>query len=210
MTPPEPPAPLSSEAVRQLLGVSRETWAPLEAHVTLLKKWQRRINLVSQASLEHVWRRHVLDCAQLLRHRKSLGAPWYDLGSGAGYPGLVLALLGLGHVRLVESDQRKAAFLAEAVRQTAAPAKILNRRIETLQEGAAATVTARALAPLPRLLELAAPLLDERTELWLWKGQDVEVELTEAAKYWKMTIERYDSMSDPAGTVLKLSEVSRV
>lgn len=204
------PAPLGPQAVREALDVSRETWAAIETYVVLLKKWQRRINLVAASSLDDVWRRHVLDSAQLLRHRQRLALPWYDLGSGAGFPGLVLALLGLGEVRLVESDQRKAAFLAEAIRLTGAPATVLNRRLETLEPANAATITARALAPLPRLLGLAAPLLTSETELWLWKGQDVEVELTEAAKYWKMTIERYDSISDPTGTVLRLREVCRV
>jgi 16S rRNA (guanine527-N7)-methyltransferase len=190
------------------LAVSRETFARLETHVTLLQRWQPRINLVASASLPDLWRRHVLDSGQLALLCPRPPTPWYDLGSGAGFPGLVLSLLGLGHVHLVESDRRKCAFLAEAIRLTGADASVSPRRIETLA-GPARTLTARALAPLPRLLELAAPLLGAKTELWLWKGQDVEAELTEAAKSWNMRIERHRSISDPTGTILHLRELSR-
>jgi len=200
---------LDSEAARRLLDVSRETWTPLERYIALLERWQPRINLVARRSLDDLWRRHVLDSAQLARHRERLASPWYDLGSGAGFPGLVLVLLGLGQVRLVESDRRKAAFLAEAARLSDAAAVVLNQRIEALPKTDAATITARALAPLPRLLALAAPLLTAETELWLWKGQDVEVELTNAARCWNMRVERYRSISDPTGTILHLTEVSR-
>lgn len=204
-------APLAAEAVRVALDVSRETWRPIEAHVALLEKWQARINLVARNSLADVWRRHVLDSGQLLRHCPKLPSPWYDLGSGAGFPALVLALLGAGAACLVESDRRKCAFLGEARRLTGAPVRVLEQRVEALaQAPAAAVITARAFAPLPRLLRLAAPLLTSETEFWLWKGQDVEAELTEAAKYWKMTAARHASISDPTGTILHLREVSRV
>lgn len=199
---------LGPESVRAALAVSRETFARLEVHVAVLQRWQRRINLVGPASLPDLWRRHVLDSGQLALLCPHLPAPWYDLGSGAGFPGLVLSLLGLGHVHLVESDLRKCAFLAEAIRLTGANADVLPRRIETL-EGRARTLTARALAPLSRLLELAAPMIGAETELWFWKGQDVEAELTESAKSWKMRIERHRSISDPSGTILHLRELSR-
>jgi 16S rRNA (guanine527-N7)-methyltransferase len=116
--------------------------------------------------------------------------------------------MGLGHVRLVESDQRKCAFLSEARRLAEAEATVLPARVETLS-GPAATITARAFAPLSRLLDLTAPLIGSETVFWLWKGQDVEVELTQAAKCWNMTVERYPSLSDPRGTILHLREVSR-
>jgi 16S rRNA (guanine527-N7)-methyltransferase len=197
----------AAEAVFAALDVSRETFDRLRAYVSLLRRWQQRINLVAPASLPEVWRRHVLDSAQLAPICPHMPAPWYDLGSGAGFPGLVLALLGLGEVHLVESDQRKCIFLNEARRSTGAPATVLNRRVEELDRPAAA-ITARAFAPLPRLLRLAAPLITPKTELWLWKGQDVEAELTETAKCWNMTVERHRSVSDPTGTILHLREVS--
>jgi 16S rRNA (guanine527-N7)-methyltransferase len=202
------PEILTAEAAGAALAVSRETLARLETHVALLRHWQKRINLVAEATLDDVWRRHVLDSGQLRAIRPHLPAPWYDLGSGAGFPGLVLSLLGLGQVRLVESDQRKCAFLNEAKRLAGAEATVHAGRIETLS-GPAAAITARALAPLPRLLELAAALIGPETELWLWKGQDVEVELTEAAKCWSMRVDRHASLSDPRGTILHLREVSR-
>ena len=196
------------DEVCEVLDVSRETCARLEMHVSLLRRWQERINLVAPNSLAQVWRRHVFDSGQLSLIRPKLAAPWYDLGSGAGFPGLVLAILGLGEVHLVESDQRKCVFLGEARRLTGATATVLNRRIEALS-APAASITARALAPLPRLLQLAAPLIAPDTEFWLWKGQDVEAELTETTKYWKMTVAQHPSMSDPTGTILHLKEVSR-
>ncbi|MDP6705452.1 MAG: 16S rRNA (guanine(527)-N(7))-methyltransferase RsmG [Alphaproteobacteria bacterium] len=202
--------PLSAAAVARQLDVSRETLDRLSAHVALLGRWQRRINLVSNESLRDVWRRHVLDSAQLRRYRPRLDGLWLDLGSGAGFPGLVLAILGLGRVRLVESDQRKCAFLAEAARITGTEVEIVPRRIESLAPGPADVITARALAPLPKLLATAAPLVGAETELLLWKGQDVEIELTEAAKYWNMRIERLPSVTDPAGTILSLRELARV
>ncbi|MCG8591835.1 MAG: 16S rRNA (guanine(527)-N(7))-methyltransferase RsmG, partial [Proteobacteria bacterium] len=192
----------------EALGVSRETSERLTRHISLLERWQKRINLVAPASLGEVWTRHVLDSGQLALLTPRLPAPWLDLGSGAGFPGLVLSLMGLGEVHLVESDQRKCTFLNEARRLTEAPATVMKRRIEDLRTPAAA-ITARALAPLPRLLELAAPITTPETEFWLWKGQDVEGELTEAAKCWKMTVERHRSISDPTGTILHLKEVSR-
>jgi 16S rRNA (guanine527-N7)-methyltransferase len=204
------PAPSTAEDFRRRLDVSRETLARLTAYVDLLGRWQRRLNLVSRDSLTDVWHRHVLDSAQLAKHRPHLGGLWLDLGSGAGFPGLVLAILGLGHVHLVESDQRKCAFLAEAARITETEVSIERRRIEEVRLGPADVITARALAPLPRLLPLAAPLVGPETELLLWKGQDVDGELTEAAKYWRMRAERLPSITDPAGTILSLKELARV
>ncbi len=204
------PSPLTAEACGRRLGVSRETLARLEAYVDLLGRWQRRINLVSRASLGDIWRRHVLDSGQLLRHRPHLDGLWLDLGSGAGFPGLVLAILGAGDVHLVESDQRKCAFLAEAARVSGVEVAIEPCRVEELRLGPASVITARAVAPLSRLLPLAFPLVGPDTELLLWKGQDVEEELTEVAKYWRMRVERLPSISDPAGTILSLRELDRV
>jgi len=199
-------------------NVSRETLAHLERYVALLRKWLPAINLVGARTLDDVWRRHMLDSAQLAG--LASGKRWLDLGSGAGFPGLVLAILGVGEVHLVESDARKAAFLSAVVRETGVRATVHATRIESLRAEPFDVITARALAPLKRLLEWSerfrrdlapSPLEGEgrgggctipSTVSLFPKGQDVDVELTEAAKCWKLTVDRVPSLSDPRGTVL--------
>lgn len=202
-------APLSPEAFASELDVSRETMARLQTLAHLLQKWNERINLVSQASLNDLWRRHMLDSAQLRRLGPAHG-PWLDLGSGAGFPGLVLAAMGAPTMHLVESDARKCVFLREATRAMAVDVTVHNCRIERLPAQSAAAITARALAPLPKLLALAAPHLAPGGVCLFPKGQDVEAELTEASKSWRMRAERIASLSDPRGVVLRLKELSHV
>lgn len=199
-----------AEAFRQATNVSRETLARLETYETLLRRWQAAINLVGPATLADVWRRHFLDSWQLLALAPATARRWADLGSGAGFPGLVLAILGAPEMHLVESDGRKCAFLAEVARETGTRVVIHRARIETLDPLGADIVTARALAPLDRLLAWshrhAAP---DATCLFL-KGQDVERELTLAAKSWSMQLRRHPSRSDPAGIVLEVKGLRRV
>ena len=181
--------------------------ARLAAYVALLEKWNASINLVSKASLADVWRRHILDSVQLLELAPADGS-WLDLGSGAGLPGLVIALIGRRGVALVESDNRKAAFLREAARLSEAPVVVHRQRIEKLAPQAVRVISARALAPLPRLLPLLHRHMTADTVCLLLKGQDVEGELTQAAKSWIMRVERIPSRSDPAGVILQVTEVS--
>ena len=183
--------------------------ARLEAYAALLQRWQRAINLVSNQSLSDLWRRHMLDSAQLLQHAPGSDGIWLDLGSGAGFPGLVLAIMGVGDMRIVERDARKCAFLSEAARVTGTEVIVLNRPIAEVDPVAADVITARALAPLPRLLGMAVPFIARKTVLLLPKGRNVGIELTEAAKCWKMRVEQSASLTDPSGTILRLREVSR-
>ena len=203
---------MTAAEFRRETGVSRETLARLEAHLALLRAWQPRINLVGEATLDDPWRRHMLDSAQLLdlapARSEGPARRWVDLGSGAGFPGMVLAILGAGEVHLVESDRRKAAFLAESARRTGARATIHNRRAEELDPFAADVVTARALAPLARLLALAWPFIAQHTVCLFPKGRNVEKELTEARKNWTMSVEYLASRSDPSGTILRLRRVA--
>jgi 16S rRNA (guanine527-N7)-methyltransferase len=191
-------------------GVSRETIHRLAAYLELLRRWQARINLVSAASLSDPWRRHFLDSAQLFPLVAPLDARLYDIGSGGGFPGLVLAIMGLRDVHLVESDRRKAEFLREAARITAAPVQIHVVRAEKLSPGDADFVTARGCATLPKLLELAEPFLKPSGICLFLKGRGVGVELTAAKKAWNMKISRLPSKSDPEGTILRLEELHRV
>lgn len=206
----EPKPKYSSEQFAQEQNVSRETLARLDAYVNLLLVWNKRINLIARSTEADVWRRHILDSAQLYPLIPRDCSSLMDLGSGAGFPGLVLAIMGVGGVRLVESDARKAAFLREAARVTGAVAEVIHRRIEALSPGPVDVVTARALAPLSELLTLAAPHMGPKTIGLFLKGQHLEAELTQAHKIWRMTVDCIPSRSDPSGSVVRVREVSHV
>ncbi|MCH7943350.1 MAG: 16S rRNA (guanine(527)-N(7))-methyltransferase RsmG [Proteobacteria bacterium] len=196
--------PLTAEGFAVATDVSRETIERLEAYVALLERWGRRINLVGRASMADVWRRHMLDSAQILPHLSADCRRLIDFGSGAGFPGLVLAILGVEGVELIESDGRKCAFLAEAARITGAAVTIHNMRIESLTPFPADVITARACAPLEKLLHYAEPFWASHTRLIALKGAHVDKELTEAAKYWNIDVERSPSLTDPHAAVLSI------
>jgi 16S rRNA (guanine527-N7)-methyltransferase len=201
--------PLSREAFAASLGVSRETLDRLTVYLDLLHRWQRAINLVGPATLADPWRRHILDSAQLLTHLPAGTTSLVDLGSGAGFPGMVLAVLGVPGVVLIESDRRKAQFLREVARATGTEVTVRAERIENLAGWPADVVTARALAPLPRLLPLAERFLAADSVCLFLKGYNAERELTQALKSWHMVPEMFSSLSAPTGTVLKLRGVGR-
>ena len=201
--------PLSPDGFAAQTGVSRETVARLEAYAGLLKRWSGRINLVSRNTLGDLWRRHFLDSAQLLRLIPEKTRNLADLGSGAGFPGLVLAILGVSGVELLESDQRKCVFLREAARIANAPVKIIDSRIETVKPHAADVITARACAPLDKLLPLAQRFIVPETICLFLKGENVEEELTAARRNWRMSAARLSSRADPRGVILKLEQVTR-
>ena len=200
------PAPLSPEAFQTATAVSRETLARLDTYLVLLQKWQPRINLVGAATLRDSWRRHVLDSAQLAPLLPESTRTLVDLGSGAGFPGLVLAILGVPDVHLIESDQRKVAFLREVGAATQTKITVHPARIEAVPPFSADVVTARALAPLASLIGYALPFLGPKGVCLFLKGEQAEREITESQRV--MTIERFKSRSDPSGVVLRLSAIS--
>ncbi|MGI9508228.1 MAG: 16S rRNA (guanine(527)-N(7))-methyltransferase RsmG [Geminicoccaceae bacterium] len=200
---------MSPEDFVASIDVSRETLGRLETYLSLLLRWQRAINLVGPATLHDPWRRHILDSAQLLSHLPATDGAIYDLGSGAGLPGLVLAIMGCNNVHLIESDQRKAQFLREVIRSLGLPVSLQVQRIEALPPECADIITARALAPLPRLLDLAVPLLKPGGQCLFLKGRNASDELTEAGKCWRMASQFFPSRSDPSGSVLKLRDIVR-
>jgi len=202
--------PLTRDGFQTATGVSRETCDRLAAHEALLRRWQRAINLVARDSLRDPWRRHYLDSAQLAPLIPERAARLVDIGSGAGFPGLILALVTGRTVDLVESDGRKCAFLREAARVTEAPVRVHEGRIDAAAITDAGLVTARALAPLDRLCALAAPLLAPDGVCLFLKGRTVAEELTAAKKRWKMRVERVPSRSDPAGVILRLGDLRPV
>jgi 16S rRNA (guanine527-N7)-methyltransferase len=183
----------------------------LGLYLDLLKTWQSRINLVSDASLADPWRRHMLDSAQLIPLLAKDAESIVDLGSGAGFPGLVIAILTGHPVHLIDSDARKCVFLREAGRLTNTLVQVHNTRIERLKTLEAAPkadiVTARALAPLPHLLAFAAPILKPGGRCLFLKGQGVAAELTASEETWKMRLTRVQSRSDPSGTILVVDDL---
>ena len=191
------------------VDVSRETLARLTTYVALLERWQNSVNLVSKGTLSDIWRRHILDSAQLYSLLPSPFGRVVDLGSGAGFPGMVLAIMGATDVELIEANTRKCGFLREVARVTNTQVIINNDRIEGGVPRIADVVTARALAPLPRLLGYAKTYVGPETICLFLKGRRLHQELTDARKTWKMGITTITSLSDAGGSVLHLRKLSR-
>ena len=195
-------------------NVSRETLALLETYVALLGDWNQRHNLVSEKSLENVWHRHVWDSAQLIGFVPDTATSLVDLGSGAGFPGIVLATMlrerpGFRTV-LYESIAKKCRFLEESATQLHLNVEVRNARMEQAKREPFGLVTARACAPLAKLLGYARPFQDSSTVNLFLKGQSVESELTEARTSWRMKVERHQSLTDPSGVILEIRDLSHV
>ena len=209
--PAGPPLPVISgpEEFARAFNVSRETLDKLGIYVSLLSQWQKRINLVANATLPEVWHRHVADSAQLVALAPSEPRTWLDLGSGGGFPGLVVAIMlhGAGtRVTLVESDRRKAAFLAEVARQTGTPVEIQTVRIEQMATQGMLTpvevVSARALAPLERLISLSLPFFGDDTVGVFPKGRGAESEIADARTAWAFDVETTPSLTEEAARIV--------
>lgn len=187
-------------------NVSRETLERLDRYADLLDRWHKMMSLVSGASLQDMWRRHFFDSAQLFNLLPANPSPLVDLGSGAGFPGLVLAIMGVPNVTLIESSRKKCSFLQEVARETDTDVEIFAGRIEQFRAPELArTITARALAPLDKLLELAEPLLAPGGQYLFMKGARAEEELTVAQKKWHIEVERIRSLSDDQATILRIT-----
>lgn len=204
-------APYGPAEFQRETGVSRETLERLSAYAALLLKWNARINLIGRGSEAELWRRHILDSAQLLPLIPNSARQIADVGSGAGLPGLILSILNsTASFALIEPDQHKAAFLREAIRVTQSTAIVHNSRVEEADLTTQDVVLARALAPLDRLLEMVQKLVSIHTVCIFPKGAAAEQELTEARTRWKMQVRQVPSRTDPAGRILVLTEVARV
>jgi len=203
------PDPMTPDEFARQAGVSRETLARLKRYAEMLEKWNRRINLVGRGTIDDLWRRHMLDSAQLLPLIPADAVSLVDLGSGAGFPGLVLAICGLENVHLIEADRKKCAFLREVAREADTRVTIHNKRIKEIESFQADIVTSRALAPLPKLLDMAVSFTKKHSILLFLKGRSADGELTEAAKEWNMRVDRIPSRTDPEGTILRLEAISR-
>ena len=195
--------------------VSRETMERLELLVRLLKKWNPKINLVSKSTLANVWDRHIVDSVQVFFSVDPKFSHWVDIGSGGGFPGLVVAILAVektpnAKITLIESDQRKCAFLRTVLRETGCKAQVISKRIETAEPQAADVLSARALADLPSLLEFSERHLDAAGTALFPKGVTWEKELKAAQESWSFDHEVIKSRTEPGAVILKIEGLSRV
>ncbi len=204
------------KALSDLLSVSHETTAHvsyetkktrLEHYAELLLEWNEKINLVAASTIPHLWERHFLDSAQLFPLLPPKTRKLVDMGSGAGFPGLVLACLGVPHVHLIESIGKKARFLSHVTKELSLNVTVHQERIEAVQGFRADVVTARALTALPELLGLAKPFMGEESVALFLKGQNAPAELTEAKKYWTFLCEAHPSQTAPDSAILKIRHV---
>lgn len=196
------------------LNVSRETIERLKLYEVLLHKWNPRINLVSRASLAESWERHIEDSMQILAPAPHPADHWVDLGSGGGFPGLVVAIMGMDQkspakVTLVESDTRKCAFLRSVIRETGAPASVINDRIENIPPLQADILSARALADLSKLLSFADRHLGKSGTAIFPKGASWTNELSEAQRAWSFSHQVVKSATETGPVILTITGIAR-
>jgi len=207
----------SPEAFRKAFNASRETIEKLELYENELKRWQRAVNLVAPSTLERIWHRHFADSAQLTEFISPTAGHLVDIGSGGGFPGLVLAILLREKsdlkVTLVESDGRKAAFLRETARRIKIPVEIMSTRIESnasvKELNSVDTVTARAFAPFDRLFGLVFPVFSRQTVGIFLKGRDFALEIESARQTWAFEYELRESKTDSEGRVVVVRDLAR-
>lgn len=197
------------------IDVSRETLDRLHAYVALLEKWNPRINLVARSTLGQVWERHFVDSAQVFGYAPEDAEHWVDLGSGGGFPGLVVATLALEYrpnlrVTLVESDTRKATFLRTVIRELGLNAKVIDKRIEAIEPLGADVLSARALADLSMLLVFSDQHLSEKGTALFPKGATWEKEVLDAQQTWRFSYDRFTSKTEAEAVILRIREVSHV
>ena len=202
-------------AALALTPVSRETAVRLDRYVALLEAWQAKTNLIAPSTLPQLWTRHIADSLQLLTLKPDAKI-WIDLGSGGGFPGVVLACALTetpgAQIHLVERIAKKAAFLREAIRVTAASGVVHLSEIEDIVEkwtGRVDCITARALAPLHQLIGFVEPLVNKGTTALFLKGQDVEAELTESTKYWNIRHKLHPSRTGGQGWIVEIDQIAR-
>ena len=198
-----------------VFDVSRETMDRLLAYAALLIKWNPKINLVAKSTIPDIWHRHIADSAQLWVLAPRGAKTWVDIGSGAGFPGLVIAAIAAEKapdltMTLVESDRRKSVFLQSAAREMGITVKVITKRIEQLESQNADILSARALSSLTQLLEFTEKHRKPCGVCLFPKGARVDSELTEASSCWHMAYETFPSMTDPDAVILRIGEFKRV
>ena len=206
---------ISQDNFAETFDVSRETMSRLEAYAALLVKWNPKINLVAKSTVSSVWHRHMADSAQLWALAPKSAKTWLDIGSGAGFPGLVIAAIAVEKapdlvVTLVESDRRKSIFLQSAAREMGIKVQVVTKRIELLEAQNTDILSARALSSLTQLLEFAEKHRNKNGTCLFPKGVRVDSELTDASSCWHMAYETFPSMTDSDAVILRIGEFKRV
>ena len=206
---------LSRFKLKSDLSLSDSTMDMLDHFVDLTQRWSKSINLIGPASAEQIWHRHILDSAQLIDVASQDARSWLDLGSGGGFPGMVVAILASEirpelRVCLVESDQRKAAFLRSVARETGVSVTVHASRVEDLDRQDADILSARALAPLPRLLSLAVTHVAPHGVCLFPKGTTFQSEVDQALENWSFTHHKVPSVTQPGAMVLVIRDIQRV
>ncbi len=200
-------------AIENALNVSRETFDKLAAFAELVRKWNPKINLVSKNSLDDLWQRHILDSVQVFELAEGEGH-WVDLGSGGGFPGIVVTILNQEaqnfQVTMVESDQRKCAFLRTAIRELGLTALVKTERIEQLDGLGADILSARALSDLTQLLDFTELHLNSDGTALFPKGQNWRSEDSDAKQVWAYALEAVESKTNPTAAILKIKDITRV
>ncbi|MFN3663036.1 16S rRNA (guanine(527)-N(7))-methyltransferase RsmG [Yoonia sp.] len=196
------------------VDVSRETLEALHAFSALVLKWTPKINLISASTRADIWDRHIIDSVQIYGHAPEKFNLWLDIGSGGGFPGIVAAIIGKQYTPaaafiLIESDQRKSAFLRNVVRELALNASVSAVRIENVPSVGADVVSARALGALPVLLPLVAAHIADHGVALLHKGRQATKEIEDARKDWRFDLEEAPSLTDPEARILMIQRISR-
>ncbi len=196
------------------VDVSRETLERLDNYAALLSKWNPAINLVAPSTLQHLWKRHFLDSAQVLELAPN-AKKWVDIGTGGGFPGMIIAILAAQmrpnmRVTCIESDLRKATFLRNVARETGVDVQVISERIEQVEPLSADVLSARALAPLTKLLGFAERHLSLNGRALFLKGVSYADEVKEALENWRFQVDTYASKTDPNAVILTLGDISRV
>lgn len=197
------------ELLNKHLPVSYETAEKLKIYYDLLLKWQSKINLISNDTIGDIFNRHFLDSLQIIKLLPKISGTIVDIGSGAGFPGMVLAISGIRNIHLVESDSKKISFLKEVARLTKTEVLIHHSRIEELPETKASAVVARALAPLEELFSYAFPLVSHGAICLFPKGKKYSMEIEEAKKIWNFDYNAFPSITDPEGMILEIRNLER-
>ncbi|SLN40680.1 Ribosomal RNA small subunit methyltransferase G [Roseovarius albus] len=200
---------------RVQVDVSRETKQRLDVYLELLKKWNSKINLVSPKTIDDAWNRHFVDSFQIHQIADCTGKKWVDVGSGAGFPGLVAAIAGMdsdnpNQITLIESDMRKCMFLRTVIREINAPVQVINDRIEKVPALKADVISARALADLNSLIGYAAHHLDKGGIALFPKGKNWQAELEEAESNWTFGYTTYDSQTDSGSVIMSITGIQHV
>ena len=189
--------------------ISREIEGKLKLYVDILLHWQKKINLISNNTIDDVWQRHIIDSLQLASFISDKNRKIVDIGSGAGLPGMVLAIAGYSGVHLVESDRKKALFLSEVKRQLNVDVEIYNDRVEGIEVDEVDVIIARACAPLNKIMGLSHRLILENTIGIFLKGEGFEKEMNEFTKSYKADILAYPSVTNDKSAILNISNITR-